>query len=104
MYGNYLTGKRDTSTKTPSRARNSSKGGSSTIQVQGYMEEAKNEIGDALRKASDIMARYGMDLMESGESDTNKIVKSTMTVLDGFSNEEKIVILSTALAKIIANS
>lgn len=114
---NYLFGKKhDTTSKYDSsmrerfdngqNQRSSSKkssGGTSVIQVQSYMEGPKSDIGGALRKASDILARYALDLSESGETDVSKMMKNFSTVLDGFTNDEMNVILMSALAKMIAN-
>jgi hypothetical protein len=111
---NYLFGKQhDTTSKgrrfeseTTQSSRYASKkssSGTSVIQVQSYMEGPKSDIGGALRKASDILARYALDLSESGETDVSKMMKNFSTVLDGFTNDEMNVILMSALAKMIAN-
>jgi hypothetical protein len=107
MYGSYLTGKKETSTKTPSRAsssRGSSKSGSSgIIQVQGYMNEIQGDIQDAISHGADVLARYALQQMEDGSTNQTKLIANINTALNGFTPEQQNQILVATVAKMIAN-
>lgn len=73
------------------------------VKEQQKMEDLQDAKKDVLKAAADTVTNTMMSLNREGEVSIGKITDIINSLCAGWSNEDKVVILQTVIAKLVAN-
>lgn len=73
------------------------------VKEQQKMEDLQDAKKDVLKAAADTVTNTMMSLNREGEMSIGKITDIINSLCVGWSNEDKVVILQTVIAKLVAN-
>lgn len=73
------------------------------VKEQQKMEDLQDAKKDVLKAAADTVTNTMMSLNREGEMSIGKITDIINSLCTGWSNEDRVVILQTVIAKLVAN-
>lgn len=94
MGNSYLSGR---------STRSAASGRKSYLSVEQAIDEQAKRIHTAVNTTGKTLAQYCVQLSNSGAYNIEDVKRELLKLVDGFSTDQQVEILSTALAAMIVN-